>query len=705
MKKDVICMLFVAAAVSSIPTLGVAQENPFFAPYGTKWETPAFDKIKIEHYMPAFDAGIAEQKKEVAAIRDNKASATFANTVEALETSGALLARVGDVFFNLNSANTNDEMQAIARDVAPKLSALEDDIYLDPKLFARVKAVYDSREKLKLTSEQTRLLTEQYKSFVRGGSNLNEADKKSFREINERLSVLELKFGENILAEENDYKLVIDKKADLAGLPDNVVQSAAEAAEQADMKGKWVFTLHRPSIEPFLTYAQNRDLREKIYRAYIERGNNGNANDNKATLTEESTLRAKRANLLGYKSHAAYVLDDNMAKTPDNVFNLLNQLWSPALQRAVSERNAMQEMVKAEGGTFQIAAWDWWFYAEKVKKARYDFDDSVLRPYFVLDNVRQGAFDVATKLFGITFEERFDIPKYNDEVRTFEVKDSDGSHLAVYYVDYHPRAGKRNGAWMSEYRQQSRVGGKEVTPIIVNVSNVSRATAEEPALLSLDEVATLFHEFGHALHGMLSDVTYRSLAGTNVARDFVEMPSQVIENWATQPEVLKTYARHYKTGETIPDDLIAKMTNAKLFNQGFATVEYLAASYLDMDWHTISGDAPSDVIGFETERMNKLGLIREIAPRYRSPYFRHIFGGGYSAGYYSYIWAEVVDADAFQAFKEKGLFDKETATKFRKFILSAGGTDDPMVLYKKFRGREPEIGPLLERRGLTTTDS
>ncbi len=703
MKKDVIRMLFLAA--SFIPTLAVAQENPFFAPYGTPWETPAFDKIKIEHYMPAFDAGIAEQKKEVAAIRDNTQAPTFDNTVVALETSGKLLARVSDVFFNLNSADTNDEMQAIARDVAPKLSALEDDIYLDPKLFARVKSVYDKRDKLKLTPEQSRLLTEQYKGFVRGGANLKDADKQTFREINERLSVLELKFGENILAEENAFQLVIDNRADLVGLPDNVVEGAAEAATKADMKGKWVFTLHRPSIEPFLTYSQKRDLREKIYRAYIERGNNGNANDNKAVLTEEATLRAQRAQLLGYKSHAAYVLDDNMAKTPDNVFNLLDQLWTPALARAVAERNAMQEMVNAEGGNFQIEAWDWWFYAEKVKKARYDFDDSALRPYFVLDNVRLGMFETATKLWGITFEERFDIPKYNEEVRTFEVKDADGSHLAIYFADFHPRPGKRNGAWMSEYRQQSRVGGVEVTPIIVNVSNVSRATADEPALLSLDEVATLFHEFGHALHGMMSDVTYKSLAGTNVARDFVEMPSQVFENWATQPEVLKMYAKHYQTGATIPDDLIAKMNNAKLFNQGFATVEYLAASYLDMDWHTQTGAAPKDVIAYETERMTKLGLIEEIAPRYRSPYFRHIFGGGYSAGYYSYIWAEVVDADAFQAFKEKGLFDKDTAAKFRKYILSAGGTEDPMVLYKKFRGREPEIGPLLVRRGLTTTDS
>jgi peptidyl-dipeptidase Dcp len=706
MKTDVIRMLsFLTVAAVLSPAFSAAADNPFFHPYGTPWEVPAFDKIKVEHYMPAFDAGIAEQKKEIAAVRDNEKTPTFENTVVAIETSGQLLTRVSDVFFNLNSADTNDEMQAIARDVAPKLSALQDDIYLDPKLFARVKAIYDKRDQLKLSPEQLRLLTEQHKAFIRGGANLSDADKKTFREINERLSVLELKFGENILAEENGYRLVIDDRADLAGLPDNVVEGAAEAATKADLAGKWVFTLHRPSIEPFLTYAENRSLREKIYRAYCERGNHNDQYDNKEILREEATLREKRAVLLGYKNYAAYVLEDNMAKTPDNVVNLLDDLWTPALARAASERDAMQAMINAEGKPFDLASWDWWYYAEKVKKQKYDFDDSALRPYFVLDNVRKGAFEVATKLFGITFEERFDLPKYNEEVRTFEVKDKDGSHLAVYYVDYHPRPGKRNGAWMSEYRQQSRVGGKDVTPIIVNVSNVSRATAEEPALLSLDETATLFHEFGHALHGMLSDVTYASLAGTNVARDFVEMPSQVIENWATQPEVLKMYARHYRTGELIPDALIAKMNNAKLFNQGFATVEYLAASYLDMDWHTLTGEVPADVMAFEQQRMDALGLIPQIVPRYRSPYFRHIFAGGYSAGYYSYIWAEVVDADAFQAFKEAGLFDPETAARFRKYILSAGGTDDPMVLYKKFRGREPAIGPLLERRGLTTTDS
>ena len=681
---------------------GFAADNPFFAPYGTPWEVPAFDRIKIEHYMPAFEQGIAEQKKEVEAIRDNKDAPSFANTVEALETSGKLLTRVSDVFFNLNSAETNEEMQAIARDVAPKLSSMNDDIYLDPKLFARVKTIHDQRDKLELDGEQRRLLQETYKRFVRGGANLSDADKKTFREINERLSVLSLKFGENVLAEDNKFEMVIDDRADLQGLGENDIQAAADAAKERGHEGKWVFTLHKPSLIPFLTYAQRRDLRERLYRAYCERGNNGGEYDNKEILKEMATLRAKRAALLGYKSHADFVLDDNMAKTPDHVYGLLNQLWKPALARAVAEREAMQAMIDAEGGKFKLASWDWWYYAEKVKKARYDFDDSVLRPYFVLDNVRKGAFDTATKLFGITFEERFDLPRYNDEVRTFEVKDADGSHLAVYYVDYHPRPGKRNGAWMSEYRRQSRMAGDNNRPVIVNVSNVSRATGDEPALLSLEEVSTLFHEFGHALHGMLSDVKYASLSGTSVANDFVEMPSQVIENWATEPEVMKTYARHYQTGEVIPDDLIAKMSNAKLFNQGFATVEYLAASYLDMDWHTLTGPAPADVIAYEAQRMGDLGLIPEIIPRYRSPYFRHIFSGGYSAGYYAYIWAEVVDADAFQAFKEAGLFDKDTAGRFRKYILSAGGTEDPMVLYRKFRGREPEIGPLLERRGLGT---
>jgi len=699
MKSDVVKMTLLLA-LFALPVGARAADNPFLVPYGTPWDVPPFDKIHDEHYMPAFEKGIADQRAEVIAIRDRKDAPTFANTVEALEESGQLLRRVGDVFFNINDAETDDSLQAVAKRIAPRLSALNDDIYLDPKLFARVKAVYDSRRKLKLTPEQGRLLEETYKEFVRGGANLDEKDKQEFRDINERLSVLSLKFGENILAEENRYLLVIDNPGDLKGLPQGAVDAAAELAKSKGKDG-WAFSLQKPSLIPFLTYADNRALREKLYTAYCMRGNNNDDLDNKEVLREMATLRARRAHLLGYKSHADYVLDDNMAKTPAHVYDLLGELWKPALARATAERDEMQKMIDAEGGKFKLASWDWWYYSERVKKQKYDFDDSVMRPYFQLDNVRKGAFETAHRLFGITFEERTDLPKYNSEVRTFEVKDKDGKHLAVYYVDYYPRPGKRNGAWMSEYRKQSRENGHEVTPVVVNVASLSRPTAEEPALLSLDEVSTLFHEFGHALHGMLSNVTYNSLSGTAVAQDFVEFPSQVFENWATEPEVMKTYALNYRTGEPIPDDLIAKMQNAKLFNQGFATVEYLAASYLDMDWHTITGEAPKDVNAFEAQRMTALGLIPEIVPRYRSTYFRHIFSGGYSSGYYAYVWAEVIDADAFSAFKEAGLFDQKTADRFREYILSRGGTEDPMVLYKKFRGREPEIGPLLERRGLT----
>lgn len=701
MKTGVFAMTLLLS-LSALAGVAGAEDNPFLMPYTAPWEVPPFDKIHDEHYMPAFEKGIADQKSEMVAIRDNKAAATFENTVEALEESGQLLRRVSDVFFNINDAETNDSLQAVAKRVAPKLSALNDDIYLDAKLFARVKAVYDQRKKLKLSPEQERLLEETYKQFVRGGANLKESDKKEFRDINERLSVLSLKFQENNLAEANRFELVIDNRKDLAGLPQGVIDAAAELAKTKGKEGKWVFGLQKPSMIPFITYADNRALREKIYRAYCMRSDNNNDLDNKAIIREEATLRARRANLLGFKTHADYVLDDNMAKTPKHVYDLLDELWKPALARSKAERDDMQKMIDAEGGKFKLESWDWWYYAERVKKQKYDFDDAAMRPYFQLDNVIKGAFETAHKLFGITFEERTDLPKYNNEVRTFEVKDKDGKHLAVYYTDYYPRPGKRAGAWMSEYRKQSREHGKEVTPVVVNVASLSRPTAEEPALLSLDEVATLFHEFGHALHGMLSNVTYNSLSGTSVAQDFVEFPSQVFENWATEPEVMKTYAFHYKTGQPIPDDLIAKMQNAKLFNQGFGTVEYLAASYLDMDWHTIKGDAPKDVDAFETQRMNALGLIPEIVPRYRSTYFAHIFSGGYSSGYYAYVWAEVIDADAFHAFKEAGLFDQKTADRFREYILSKGGTEDPMVLYKKFRGREPEIGPLLERRGLNT---
>lgn len=688
-----------AIACVALVALAMATENPFYSDWGTPYEVPDFDKVEVGHYMPAFKEGMKRQKQEVDAIVKNSAAPTFENTIEALEASGKLLGKVADMFFNLNSADTNEDMQAIAKEVAPLLSAHGDDIALNAALFRRIKAVHDQRDELDLDTEQRRLLDETYKDFVRGGANLDDADKERFREINERLSVLSLQFGENVLKENNAFELVIDDPADLAGLNDATIAAAAEAAASRGHDGKWVFTLHKPSMIPFLSYSDKRDLREKIYQAYINRGNNGGELDNKKVLVEMARLRLERAQLLGYENHAAYVLDENMAKTPEAVYALLQDLWKPALKRAKAEAQELQQMIYDEGEDHKLESWDWWYYAEKLKKAKYDFDDEALRPYFELDNVRRGAFLVAEKLFGITFHARPDLPKYHEDVEVFEVKDADGSHIGIYYVDYFPRESKRGGAWMTSFRKQSRLGG-EVSPVICNVSNVSKPTADKPALLSMDEVATLFHEFGHALHGLLSDCTYDRLSGTAVARDFVEMPSQVIENWALEEEVLSLYARHYETGEPIPSELIAKMNNAKLFNQGFATTEYLAASFLDMDWHTITETGDIDPLVFEEKCLNKIGLIPEIISRYRSPYFRHIFAGGYASGYYSYIWAEVYDADAFQAFKEKGLFDPETAKAFRKHILAAGGTEDPMALYKRFRGREPTVDALLVRRGL-----
>lgn len=694
-------MLFaIAVAVLGVAAPTIASDNPFYEPWDTPFGVPDFSLIKVEHYMPAFEEGMNRQRAEILLIANNAEPATFENTIEAMEATGEMLTRVSSTFFNLNSANTNDEMQAIAKEIAPKLSKHQDEIYLNDVLFARVQTIYEQKDELGLDTEQARLLDEYYKDFVRGGANLNPEQKKEFSEINERLSVLSLQFGENVLNEDNAFELVIENEADLAGLPESVIQAASEAAAERNHEGQWVFTLHKPSMIPFLTYSQRRDLREQIYTAYINRGNNDDEYDNKAILAEMVNLRLRRAQLLGYESHAAYVLDRRMAQTPDAVYDLLNQLWTPALARATAERDEMQQWIVDEGGDFQLASWDWWYYAEKIKKAKYDFDDEALRPYFELENVRAGAFEVANQLFGITFVPRDDIPVYHPDVEAFEVLDADGSHIGIYYVDYFPRESKRGGAWENSFREQSRMGGNEVTPIVYNVGNLTKPTADTPSLLSVDDVNTLFHEFGHALHALLSDVTYTKLSGTSVAWDFVEMPSQVYENWAMEPEVLALYARHYQTGELIPDALVAKMKQAKYFNQGFATTEYLAASLLDMDWHTITEPNSMLVLEFEDQALDAIGLIPEIISRYRSPYFRHIFSGGYSAGYYSYIWAEVFDADAFEAFKENGILDHATGMKFRETILARGGTEDPMVLFTNFRGRGPEVEPLLKRRGL-----
>ena len=676
----------------------VQQENPFFSEWETPYQVPPFSEISEDHYLPAFQEGIKQQSNEIEEIVANPEAPTFANTVEAMELSGKLLRKVSSVFFNLTSAHTNDEMQAIAKEAAPMLSKHQDNILLNSQLFARIQTTYDERENADLTEEQGKLLDEYYTMFIRGGADLDDDAKSRLRKINERLSVLSVQFGENVLKENNRFELVIEEEEDLVGLPENVKTTAAETAEERGHEGKWVFTLHKPSLIPFLQYSARRDLREKMFKAYINRGNHNDELDNKEILTEMVQLRQERANLLGYEAHAHYVLAENMAKEPGRVYDLLDQLWSPALKRAQQEARDLQALIESEGEEFKLQPWDWWYFAEKLKQKKYALDDELLRPYFRLENVREGAFMVANRLFGLTFEERENIPTYYPDVETFEVKESDGTHVGILYADYFPRESKRGGAWMNDFRSQQHL--EEVTPVITNVFNFSKPTGDRPALLSLDEVETLFHEFGHALHGLLSDCTYPMLAGTNVPRDFVELPSQIMENWATAPVVMKQYAWHFETGEPIPDELIAKIQKARLFNQGFATVEYLAASYLDMDWHTLSEAVDIDPMAFETQSLEGIGLIPEIVVRYRSPYFQHIFAGGYSSGYYSYIWAEVLDADAFQAFREAGLFDRETAANFREHILAAGGTADPMELYTRFRGREPAIEPLLERRGL-----
>jgi len=675
-------------------------ENPFFNDYGTPFETATFDKIKSEHFMPAFQQGIKFHEEEINAIVANPGTPDFENTIVALDRSGDLLINVSNVFYNLTSANTNEELQAIAKEVSPILTNHYDNILLNAKLFQRIKAVYEQKDQLNLTTEQATLLDKTYKQFARGGANLPEDKQAELRGINKELSLLSLQFGDNMLAETNAFKLIIDNPDDLAGLPQFVRDAAAAAAKEDSLDGKWLITLHSPSRIPFLQFSAKRELREKVLKAYINRGDNNNQYDNKKNASRMASLRVKRANLLGYATHADYILEENMAKNPQTVYTFLDKVWSAALPVAKKEVTELQAMIDAEGSNFKLEAWDWWYYAEKLRKQKYDMDEEALKPYFSLENVRLGMFDVATRLYGITFVERNDIQKYHPEVMTFEVKEADGSHIGILYMDFFPRASKEVGAWMNSYRDQYMAGDSAVTPVITMVCNFTKATAEMPSLLTFEEVLTLFHEFGHALHGLLSDCTYRKISGTSTPRDFVELPSQVMENWAGDPEVMKMYARHYKTGEVIPQELIDKITASEYFNQGFTTVEYMSACYLDMDLHTLTDTAQVNAIAFENQSMAKIGLIPEIVVRYRIPYFAHIFAGGYSSGYYGYLWAEVLDADAFEAFKETSLFDQATARAFRNNVLSRGGTDDPMKLYKQFRGKEPDVTPMLKRKGL-----
>jgi len=675
------------------------EMNPFFSEYGTAFNVAPFEKIKVAHYLPAFEKGIAEQNAEIELILNNSESASFENTIEALEYSGRLITKVGDVFFNMRSSNTGPDIQEASRKIIPMLSAHRDKIMLNQQLFERVKAVYAQKDQLNLNKEQSKLLEEAYKRFKRAGAELNKDKKEELKAINEKLANISLIFGDNVLEETNKFQMVIENEEDLEGLPQTIKEAALITGKETGNDGKWVFTIHKPSMIPFLTYAKNRDLREKLLNAYTQKGNHDDELDNKKTIAQIINLRIKRAKLLGYDSHAAYVLEETMAKTPENVYKLMNQVWESALPAAKKEAAELQKLIDKEAGGFKLAAWDWWYYAEKLRKEKYDLDEELLRPYFKLENVRDGAFMVANKIFGISFKEINNVPKYHPEVQTFEVLDKDSSHIGVLFMDFYPRKSKRAGAWMSEFEGQYKKDGKNIDPIITTNFNFTKPNGDKPALISFEEVTTLFHEFGHALHGLLSDCTYPSLAGTNVSRDFVEMPSQLLENWAAEPEVMKLYAKHFETGETIPDELIEKLSNSKFFNVGFTTVEYLSAAFLDMDWHILTTtDDNVDVNAFEKASMDKIGLIPEITVRYKTPYFSHITGG-YSAGYYSYLWSEVLDADAFGAFKETGLFNAETGAKLRETIYSKGATDDPMVLYKNFRGHEPTTDAVLKRKG------
>jgi len=693
--RETMCFLVLAVVTAGC---SVQPENVLLQEWETPFQTPPFDEITNEHFMPAFLAAMEAEKAEVAAIAGHREEPTFANTIEALEKSGELLDRVGRVFSSLNSANTNEQLQAISKELAPLQAKHHDDIMLNEALFARTRTIYEKRDRLELNAEQNTLLENHYLSFVRSGAALDEADKGKLRAVNEELSTLYVAFRQNHLKQTNAIGLVIDKEGDLAGLSSDVVQAAAEMGRERDMPGKWVFTLQKPSFIPFLMHSEKRPLREILFKAYINRGNNDDECDNKKLISRIAALRVKRANLLGYETHADYVLERNMAKTPDKVYAFLNDLWAPALKRARKEVADMQAIIDREGHDFKLQAWDWWHYAERVKKEKYALDDAMLRPYFRMESVRQGAFDVAEKLYGIRFVKRQDIQVYHPDVEVFEVLEADGTHIGIFYSDYYPRDGKRSGAWSSSFRSQSNIGGNLITPLVFNVGNFAKPTADKPSLMSMDEVETLFHELGHGLNSLFGNTVYSG--SRRVPRDFVELPSQIMENWARDPAVLKTYAFHYETGAPIPQELIDKMERARHFNQGFMTVEYLAASFLDMDWHVLTDASEPDAAKFEEKAMAKIGLIPEIESRYQSTNFGHIFSsGGYSSGYYSYIWAAVLDADAFRAFKETDLFNKELAASFRKNVLSVG-SDDMMAQYIKFRGAEPKVDALLERRGL-----
>jgi len=674
------------------------NENPLLAQWNTPFGTPPFDKIKSEDYLPAFEEALKIHNEEIDKIVRNKETPDFNNTLVALEQSGKLLKRVQLVFDAVEGANTDDVLKATSKKIQPELASHYDQIMMNKKLFDRIKKVYEQKDQLNLDEEDQKLLEETYKKFKRSGIDLPEEKQKRLKEINKELAGLQQEFNDNLLAETNDFDLYVTDKKDLGEMPASFVEAAAQEARKRGHEKGWSFTLQRPSFYPFLDYSPNRELREKIFQAYTNRGNNNNEHDNKKVLEKMVQLRTEKAHLLGFDNYAQFVLEESMAEKPANVYDLLQQVWKPALKTAQKDRNDLAAAMKTDGIEEAFRASDWRYYVRKIRNSKYKFDENETRPYFEVNAVRDGAFLLANQLFGLNFKQ-LDLPVWHKDQQVFEVTDSTGKHIGVIYMDFFARPSKRGGAWMNELRMQSNVDGNFITPVVTNNFNFPAPTQNNPSLLSFSQAQTVFHEFGHALHGLLSNVKYASLSGTNVPRDFVEFPSQVMENWMSHPDMLKLYAKHYQTGEVIPEKLVDKMNRANNFNEGFRSVEYLAAAFLDMDWHTLKDTKPQKTLDFEKQSMQKIGLIKEIIPRYRSTYYAHIFGGGYAAGYYSYLWSEVLDADAFEAFVESGdIFNPELAKKYRK-LIGSGGTKPGMELYKEFRGRAPKIDALLKKKG------
>ncbi len=688
-----------AAIILVMASCGKSDQNPLLMAFDTPHQTPPFDKIKAEHYEPAFDIAIEEAQKEVTQIATSKEPPTFENTVVALDNSGERLEYISNIFFNLNSAMTDSLMQDIAQKVSPKLTAHGHEIYMNQELFNRVKQVYEQKEKLNLNQEQNALLEKTWRAFIKGGANLEGPDKERFKEVSIELSKLSLTFDKNELAETNAFELHVTTEEELSGLPEGVKEMAAMTAKQKGKKG-WVFTLHYPSFAPFMKYADNRKLREQMYRANSSRGNRENEYNNEEIIKKITALRLELAQIMGYKNYAEYALTDRMANTPEIVNSFIEELHKASHPASLKDKEEVEEYARKSGLKGELQRWDWAYYSNKLMQERYALDDEMLKPYFKLENVQSGIFDLANQLYGISFKEVHDIPLYHEEVKTFEVYDADSTYLGVLYLDFFPRESKGGGAWMTEFRGQKIKDGKDSRPLISMVMNFTKPTETKPSLLSFNEVTTFLHEFGHAMHGMLSRCTYGSTSGTNVYRDFVELPSQIMENWALEKEWLDTWAVHYQTGEKLPQEYIDKIKKSANFQSGYASDRQLSFAMVDMAWHTITQPVTEPLIEFENRAMGRTEIMPAVKGSAFSTAFGHIFAGGYAAGYYGYKWAEVLDADAFSAFKKNGIFDKETATSFRKNILEKGSSENPMILYKRFRGQEPTVDALLERSGL-----